>query len=550
MSGRRAARRRRSSVPTPSAPERLYDEHSGHGSNDAYEDYSSPSPIEWSPGVQPDPAVQWPVEPEWAEPAPEWSEPVLAPQHPWEVEYPPVEPGWYDSADPQPDPGWEEPEWPPAHRTGPSGEVQPLPRQAFGGHQQISTMVHRVHDPSQQLVPFSPAKSTPQPHDLGLHRAAEAQPGPAALPQPEAAAVPQPDGAKLGTVTVLFAGHGGSGCTTLACNMASALARAGRSVCIVDLDLQLGDSLGMLDLAPKCPMSRLAREMESFDWEMLETMLARHRSGVHVVSQVGCLEELNELTPLKIPLLIQRLQQRFDHVIVDGLRDFSDNALAVLDSAKQIILVASQDVPAVRGAARRLHIFRRLGYTTDRIQVVVNRYAKDNPVSTAAITESIGVAPAFLVSDDDQSVQRAVGAGATLHQAAPRSPACQEVDLISRALFDLPSPERRPGLLSRLFRKKGKGNGKGNDAVSSEQKQGKGEGKRRENGERKERRRRRSKEARQEGVEHRGAEGADPEENRRPRVRRGDRPLPEQAEEIRSDRRRQNHRSRRSRRQG
>jgi pilus assembly protein CpaE len=463
---------------------------------------------------------------------PEWYDPVPPPQHPWEVEYPPVDPEWSE-------PEWEE--WPapvaqPVHHAAPSAEVEPLPRQAFGGHLQVSTMVHRVHDPSQP-VPGRHTGGDP-------HRYAGAQPAEEVV-QPEPAALPRADAAQLGTVTVFFAGHGGSGCTTLACNMASTLARAGRSACIVDMDLQLGDSLGMLDLSPMCPMSRLAREMESFDWEMLETMLARHRSGVHVVSQVGCLEELNELTPQQFPALIQRLQQRFDHVIVDGLRDFSDNALAVLDLAKQIILVASQDVPAVRGVARRLHIFRRLGYTTDRIQVVINRYAKDNPVSSSAITESIGAAPAFLVPDDVENVQRAVGAGSTLHQVAPRAPACQEVDRMSQVLFDLPSPARRPSLLSRLFRKskKEKGNGadKGNGAAPVERKRNGRESRRRESEERKEGRRRRSR-ARHERVEDRA-------ERRRPKVKRGGDQQPHQIEENRPERR-QSKPSRRSRRQG
>jgi len=270
------------------------------------------------------------------------------------------------------------------------------------------------------------------------------------------AVAPRAEPQRQGKLVVFFSSQGGTGTTMLACNMVSALARRHGAACIVDLDLQLGDALAMLDLEPQCPMSRLAREMETFDWEMLETMLARHGSGAHVVSQVGCLEELAELTPVRVPLLLQRLRQRFDFVIVDGLRDFSDHALAVLDVAERIVLVVSQDVPSVRGAARRLHIFRRLGYPPSKIQVVVNRYSKDHPVSLRAISECLGVTPAFLIPKD-AAASRSVNEGLTLHQIAPDSALCQEVERMTQELCELqPTAAPTGGFWSRLWRKRGK----------------------------------------------------------------------------------------------
>jgi Flp pilus assembly CpaE family ATPase len=306
---------------------------------------------------------------------------------------------------------------------------------AFGGQVRISTMVHRVNQVA-----------------MGLAEQAVQQQQPPPPPRREI----EPD--RQGRVVVFLAGQGGSGCTTLACNVATTAARAGQKVCIVDLDLQLGDCLALLDLKPQCPMSRLVADGQVFDWEMLETMLARHKSGALVLSQVGCLEELADLGPEKFPLLLERLEQRFDLVVVDGVRDFGDVSISALDLARSIVVVTTQDVPAVRGVSRRLQILRRLGYPLEKVQLVVNRHGRERAVPLHAIVEALGITPAFLVPDDPEVAEKAMTEGLTLEEANAEAAVAKEVEQLTRALGELPMPTttHKQGLWSRLM---GKGKG-------------------------------------------------------------------------------------------
>ena len=257
-------------------------------------------------------------------------------------------------------------------------------------------------------------------------------------------------GGDRGDLTVFFAAAGGTGATTLACNVAATLARSGRSTCVVDLDLQLGSVLTVLGEDPRCPMSRLARDMESFDWEMLGPMLPRHGAGVSVVSQVGHLEELDELRPRRLPRLLRYLQQHFDHVIVDGVRDFNDHALAALDVADQVVLVLGQDVQSVHGTTRRMTVLRKLGYPLSKTRLVVNRYSDKAPVDLAAIGGALGRSPDFTVANDFAMVQAAITGGATLHQTAPRSPVSVDLDHLAGGLFGLPPVPPPPSAWSRV----------------------------------------------------------------------------------------------------
>jgi pilus assembly protein CpaE len=201
------------------------------------------------------------------------------------------------------------------------------------------------------------------------------------------------------------------------------------------------------------PLSALARDPKTVDWEMLSPRLARHDSGLCGLAQTGHLEDLRELEPSRIPLLLQNLRRQFSVVIVDGLRDFNDHALAALDTADRVLLVATQDVPAIRGAARRAAIFRRLGYSADKFLLVLNRFDRKSAVSPTLVAEEIGLAPSFTVANDFETVSRAINEGCPLDQIDADAAVSVEIAEMTRRIFGLAVPERH-SFWKRLFGRK------------------------------------------------------------------------------------------------
>jgi len=262
--------------------------------------------------------------------------------------------------------------------------------------------------------------------------------------------------AELGQVAVFFSCHGGSGSSMLAANVASVAAETGRQSCIVDLDLQLGDVLTLLDLEGGCPMSKIAADMENFDWDMLSPLLARHKSGLAAMSQVGHIEELSELDPGRIPTFLRYLQEHFTITVVDGLRDFSDHALAAMDVASRIVLVLTQDVAAIRGARIRLDLLKRLGYSDEKFQVLLNRFDPKNKLSLEHVSEALGLPISITVPNDFRLVHQSITAGRTLKEMNPQAKITMAVDKAARDILDLPEPEPRKGFFGRLFAKKQK----------------------------------------------------------------------------------------------
>ncbi len=272
----------------------------------------------------------------------------------------------------------------------------------------------------------------------------------AASPPPATAAAVQ------GKILVFFGCRGGAGATTLSVNAASSLVRTGSSVCLLDLDLQLGDVFVALDLEANTSISALAREAGLIDGAALRRRLQRHDSGIYALSQTGRLDDVDPELADRMPALLASLCDHFDYVLVDGVRDFSDHALAVLDMADKIALVVTQDVPAIRRAGRVTHLFRKLGYSEHKIQLVVNRHLPKAALDETEIERALGLPIAGRVRNDYARMRMAMDDGALLHDVARNSGIAEDVDLLGRVLSSDDSvraahDDVRSGLLSRFF---------------------------------------------------------------------------------------------------
>jgi pilus assembly protein CpaE len=262
-----------------------------------------------------------------------------------------------------------------------------------------------------------------------------------------------------GKVIVVFGCRGGAGATMLAVNSASNLARQGRSVCLVDLDLQLGDVFVALDLEANTSLSSLAREVGNLDTSALKRRLVRHDSGMYCLSQTGRLDDIDEGLSERIPGLIDMLREHFDYVIIDGVRDFGDHALAALDAADKIALVLTQDVQAVRRAARVAQLFRRLNFPEKKIHVILNRHTSKSPVDDREIERVLSMPVTATIRNDYQRMQKALDEGSLLHDVARGTGVARDVERVAKSLLGDPTrrvvdpgdSDEKTGFFTRLF---------------------------------------------------------------------------------------------------
>ncbi|MBX7102176.1 MAG: hypothetical protein K1X89_30955, partial [Myxococcaceae bacterium] len=265
---------------------------------------------------------------------------------------------------------------------------------------------------------------------------------------PGAAPAPQ------GKVVVVFGCRGGLGSTTAAVNLASRAARRGFHACVVDLDLHLGDVFVAVDLEPGRSLRAAARDCPQLEPAALRRSLQTHPNGFQLLSQVAHPEEVDVELPRQLPGLFAELKRAYDLVVVDGVRDFGDAALAGLDAASEVLLLVGLDVLSVRRARRVLHLLRKLQYPESRLRLVIADGARVGKIPLAEVEAALALRPTARLRHDAGAAAAALDAGTLLTDGSSSAGR----DLVALADALLPS-ERSRGPGKGAFRFFGKGKG-------------------------------------------------------------------------------------------
>lgn len=177
-----------------------------------------------------------------------------------------------------------------------------------------------------------------------------------------------------GRVAVVFSAKGGCGKTTMATNLAVALAAGGRQrVCLVDLDLAFGDVAIALQLLPgRTIVDAIAMEGK-LDEQGVKNLITPHSAGLDTICAPL---EPGEAERIPVPVvteLLKVLRGMYDHVVIDTPPAFTEHVLAAFDGADAYVLLATLDIPALKNLRLTLDMLDLLGYPRESWQVVLNR---------------------------------------------------------------------------------------------------------------------------------------------------------------------------------
>jgi pilus assembly protein CpaE len=229
----------------------------------------------------------------------------------------------------------------------------------FGGDELVAA-IRRVHDKRPVVAVVQPKR---------------AQPG---APTADVPTLPE------GKVIAVFSPKGGCGCTTIAINVAVALARRGHRTILVDGSLQFGDVAVMLDLKGQTSLADLS-ERGDIDAELVSSVVQVHKSNLNVLLAPPRPEMADVVTEENVKNLLETLRLSYDFVIVDTPSYLTDKTLTMLDVADRIILVTQQSLPSLKNVSRFFDLTQSLEYETDKVWLVVNRVSEDQGISVKNI---------------------------------------------------------------------------------------------------------------------------------------------------------------------
>lgn len=227
-----------------------------------------------------------------------------------------------------------------------------------------------------------------------------------------------------GQLVTVYSAKGGVGVSTIATSLAWSLAhRPGRpKVALVDFSTAGAGIRIQLDLEPTYDISSIAAKAAELDREVLKSCMVEHEQGVSVLVASEDLDAADSLDSGTAAAVLELLAKDFDFVVVDTDHHLTDQTLAALDAANRIVLVSEPQVITLRSTQRTLSVFSRLGYSADKITVVMNRCSEQDRVSDADAERVLTRRIAARLPRDFATVADAITFGKFVPQQNPKSP--------------------------------------------------------------------------------------------------------------------------------
>jgi pilus assembly protein CpaE len=193
-----------------------------------------------------------------------------------------------------------------------------------------------------------------------------------------------------GQVFAFVGGKGGVGTTTLAANVASALARigtSGSSALLVDLHISYGDAALFVGAEPRFSIADALENVHRLDESFLHSLVGSTKFGLDVLASADR-AMLGAVDARAIRGLIDCAARQYRYVVLDVPRS-DTTILEALELTTTIVIVANQELSTIRSASRMAASLRQR-YGKDRVTLVVSRYDHHAEIGRKEIERVLG----------------------------------------------------------------------------------------------------------------------------------------------------------------
>ncbi len=212
-----------------------------------------------------------------------------------------------------------------------------------------------------------------------------------------------------GDVFAFVGAKGGIGTTTVAVNVATALAKlAPEATLLIDLNIACGDAAVFLGSEPRFSVMDALENVQRLDAAFFGGLVTRTKAGLDLLGASG-----RAVTPhfdaIRMRTLLDFAAQTRQFTVLDVPRSDS-TALDSLESATKIFLVANQELATVRNASRMAASLRQR-YSQARLSLVVTRTDRRAEIGFDDVERTVGVDISNTFPSDYRSAVQAMNKG-------------------------------------------------------------------------------------------------------------------------------------------
>jgi pilus assembly protein CpaE len=241
----------------------------------------------------------------------------------------------------------------------------------------------------------------------------------------------------------VFSASGGVGTTTIAVNIALALAhRYPDRVAIIDLHWPFGQVATHLDLTPRQTLGQLTRDEAALrDPTLIRTYAEKHASGLSVFAAPGTWEPMGALGGEGAQLLLDTATLAYEAVVIDAGSAADDRTIAVLQRSDAVVLAVCPEIAALRALHSLADSLVLHAFDLDRAIFVLNHVFAREILKARDIETALGRPPAIDLPYDPILYVKAVNEGVPVVQGAPTSAPAEALTRLAAVAVGDPTPD-------------------------------------------------------------------------------------------------------------
>lgn len=261
----------------------------------------------------------------------------------------------------------------------------------------------------------------------------------------EAQPAPAPSAGGQARCWAVSGAVGGAGATTIAIEIANALADredGGRGVCLIDLNLADGAAAAYLGASPTLRLADFGHAADRIDAAMLQAFVTPVSKGLDLMAGVRDPTAFDSVSRESVLRLLEVACECYDWVILDMPRHRRSWTLEALAGCDEVVVISELTVPALL-AARAYSDEIEDGLSTGlRPRIVLNRLASRmfGPAPSMAEAEKALQRKAEAgVSSDWEAAAASANLGGPIAQHRPKSKIVKDVQALVDRLADQPA---------------------------------------------------------------------------------------------------------------
>jgi pilus assembly protein CpaE len=180
----------------------------------------------------------------------------------------------------------------------------------------------------------------------------------------------------------------------------------------VDGDLQFGDVAVVLNLQGKNSLADLTQRAEELDFDFVtEVAISHPGTGLKVLAAPPRPEYAEQVSGEQFSKVISFLRGMFTYVIIDTSSYLTDTTLAAIEGSDMIVLLVTQDIPAIKNARLFMNLARDLKVNPRRILFTMNRFDRRIGITPEKVGESFKHEVSVVIPYDDRVVIPSINRG-------------------------------------------------------------------------------------------------------------------------------------------